>query len=245
MRRFFLEVPCDVGETVTLADGESRHISQVLRLGPGSKVELLDGSGLVYSASLLTVGRQVQATITAVRSERETGEVRLLVGQGLLKGQKMDVVVQKCTELGVTHLLPFWSSRCQGKLDDEQHAKKLLRYRRVVESACKQCCRPDLMAVDVPRSFRTVLEDFPAAAGRLRLLFWEEERSLSLHEVTVPLDLREAVILLGPEGGLSTEEVARAQEAGWVTVSLGRRILRAETATLAAVSLLQFLTGNI
>lgn len=245
MRRFFVEHTGIVGETVQLPDSESRHISRVLRLEPGEAVELLDGTGLIYSAELVEVGRQVRARITAVRSEHETMAVKLFVGQGQLKGQKMDTVVQKCTELGVNRLMPFWSSRCQGKLQEGQNGKKQERYRRIMESACKQCFRPDLMVVDSPRMFTDLLHAFPADEGRLRLLFWEEEHYFSMHMLAVPENLREAVILLGPEGGLTIEEAEMAKAEGWLTVSLGRRILRAETATLAAVSLMQFMTGNI
>lgn len=245
MRRFFVEQGGVVGETVALPESESRHICRVLRLAPGAAVELLDGSGLIYSAELVDTGRQVLARISHVRSEREGQTVALYVGQGQLKGQKMDTVVQKCTELGVNRLMPFWSGRCQGKLQELQGAKKLERYQRIVESACKQCFRPDLMTVDPPCMFVELLDAFPEEDGRLRLLFWEEECEFSLHDLAVPGSVREVVILLGPEGGLSVEEIETAKARGWLTVSLGRRILRAETATLAAASLVQFLVKNI
>lgn len=148
MRRFFIDYGCAVGETIVMTESESRHIGRVLRLAPGTMVELLDGSGLVYSAELVEVGRQVLARVDAVRSEQEHKAVSVAIGQGQLKGQKMDVVVQKCTELGIDRFMPFWSSRCQGKLQELQGAKKLERYQRIVESACKQCYRPDLMRVD-------------------------------------------------------------------------------------------------
>jgi len=245
MRRFFIEYGCTVGETIVMADSESRHISRVLRLAPGTMVELLDGSGLVYSAELVEVGRQVLARVSAVRSEQENKAVSVYIGQGQLKGQKMDVVVQKCTELGIDRFMPFWSSRCQGKLQELQGAKKLERYQRIVESACKQCYRPDLMRVDSPCTFMEMLPAFPAKEDRLRLLFWEEEREFSLHDLALPDIVSEVVILLGPEGGLSVEEAESARAQGWQTVSLGRRILRAETATITAASLVQFLVNNI
>jgi len=245
MRRFFIDCGGAVGEILQLPESESRHISRALRLAPGTMVELLDGSGLVYSAELVEVGRQVLARISGVRSEQEKEAVALYIGQGQLKGQKMDTVVQKCTELGVSRLMPFWSSRCQGKLQELQGAKKLDRYQRIVESACKQCFRSDLMVVDPPRNFTELLRAFSAEEGQLRLLFWEEEREFSLHDLIVPDTVREVVILLGPEGGLSVEEAESAKANGWISVSLGRRILRAETATIAAASLVQFLVRNI
>jgi 16S rRNA (uracil1498-N3)-methyltransferase len=246
MRRFFLDGHTAVGETVVLPEGEGYHICRVLRLGPGEMVELLDGSGMIYRARLVETGRQVRAEILeANRDPALTGSVQLFLAQGQLKGQKMDMVVQKCTELGVNRLMPFWSSRCQGKLQELQGVKKLERYQRIVESACKQCLRPDLMTIDAPVCWDDLLTAWPEAEGRVRLLFWEEERQQTLHDVVLPETVREMVVVLGPEGGLSQAETESAKRQGWRTVSLGRRILRAETATLAAAALAQFLAGNI
>lgn len=247
MRRFFIESDSNAirDDIVELPESESRHISKVLRLKAGDAVELLDGRGKVYSAVLLDTGKRVRARITQLQAEDDAATVSLIVGQGQLKGQKMDTVIQKCTELGVTRIAPFWSSRCQGKLNDLQGVKKLERYQRIVEAACKQCYRPDLMTVDPPCEFQELLAAYPAGEGRLRLLFWEEERAASLHTVTIPETTREAVVLLGPEGGLAADEVEMARFQGWQTVSLGSRILRAETATLTAASIVQFLLRNI
>jgi len=244
MRRFMVDYGGDAGETVLLPESEARHISKVLRLAPGAAVELLDGSGRIYTAVLVETGRQVRARITGLQ-EPPPPSVSLLIGQGLLKGQKMDEVVQRCTELGATRLMPFRSSRCQGKPDELRGAKKTERYQRIVEAASKQCGRAELMTVDRPRDFADLLRAFPAEEGRLRLLFWEGERQLTLHDLAVPASTREVVILLGPEGGLAAEEAEAARSQGWLTVTLGRRILRAETATLAATSLVQFLVKNI
>jgi 16S rRNA (uracil1498-N3)-methyltransferase len=245
MRRFFIENDTIRGDIVELPESESRHISRVLRLKAGEAVELLDGRGAVYSAVLIETGKRVRARIALLRAEKAADSIRLTIGQGQLKGQKMDTVIQKCTELGVTRVAPFWSSRCQGKLNDLQGAKKLERYQRIVEAACKQCYRSDLMTVDSPREFQELLAAFPAGEGRLRLLFWEEEREATLHTVAIAEAIREVVVLLGPEGGLAADEVDRARSEGWRTVSLGRRILRAETATLTAASIVQFLLHNI
>lgn len=246
MRRFFVDGRAAVGETVRLPESEGSHISRVLRLGPGAMVELLDGSGVIYLARLVKTGRQVVAEILeAKRDPAMAGSVQLVLAQGQLKGQKMDMVVQKCTELGVNRLVPFWSSRCQGKLQELQGAKKLERYQRIVESACKQCLRPDLMTIDAPVSWDDLLAAWPDAEGRVRLLFWEEEREQTLHDIVLPEAVREMVVVLGPEGGLSPAETESAIRQGWRTVSLGRRILRAETATLAAATLAQYLVGNI
>lgn len=245
MRRFFFDNDNRDGDIVSLPESESRHISRALRLTTGEEVELLDGRGKVYAAVIEETGKTVRARIVGSVEDGSDDSVHLIIGQGQLKGKKMDMVIQKCTELGVTRVVPFWSSRCQGKLNDLQGAKKLERYTRIVESACKQCYRPDLMTVDQPLGFNELLASFPDQSGRLRLLCWEEEKEVSLHDIEIPEAIEEVVVFLGPEGGLSAEEAEAARMQGWQTVSLGKRILRAETATLTAASVMQFLLRNI
>lgn len=248
MRRFFFERTSTAGEgdVIALPSSESRHISKVLRLSVGDEVELLDGQGTVYSAVLTEIGLSVSAKIVSLSRPGENS-IQLIVGQGLLKGKKMDTVVQKCTELGVDRFIPFASSRCQGKLGDQREEKKHDRFNRIVEAACKQCMRPDLMGVDRPADYGAMVEEFSSQSveSSLKLLFWEEESNRTLHDIEVKENLESVVILLGPEGGLTSEEVRQAEEAGFLCVSLGSRILRAETATLAAVSVVQYLTGNM
>lgn len=248
MRRFFFEhtATADKGDVITLSASESRHISRVLRLSVGDMVELLDGQGAVYTALLMEIGPPVAAKVVSLSRPGEDS-LQLIVGQGLLKGKKMDTVVQKCTELGVNRFIPFASSRCQGKLDDLREGKKHDRFHRIVEAACKQCMRPDLMGLDRSVDYGAVVEEFSSlsAESSLKLLFWEEEHNRTLHDIEVKEDLERVVILLGPEGGLTGEEALRAEEAGFLSVSLGTRILRAETATLAAVSVVQYMTGNM
>jgi 16S rRNA (uracil1498-N3)-methyltransferase len=245
MRRFFFDIDNKEGDIVCLDENESRHITRALRLSAGDEVELLDGSGNIYGAVITETGKTVRARIVGSIEAVSTDSARLIICQGQLKGKKMDVVVQKATELGVTRIAPFWSSRCQGKLNDLQGAKKLDRYLRIVESACKQCYRPDLMVVDQPLELSELLASFTDEPCRMRLLCWEEEKTVSFHDVDFPEYVEEVVVLLGPEGGLAADEVEYARALGWQTVSLGKRILRAETATITAASILQFLLRNI
>lgn len=245
MRRFFFDPKLRTEDTVALPSDESRHISRVLRLPEGESIELLDGLGSVYTARIITTGKQVRARIISVAETGDGNEVPLVVGQGILKGKKMDTVIQKCTELGVTRFLPFHSERCQGKPGELREDKKHERYQRIVEAACKQCYRPDLMEMGRLTEFTLAIESFDITTRTLPLLFWEEEKEVSLHDVTIQENLDQAIVLLGPEGGFSAQEVEAARQLGWQTVSLGPRILRAETATLTAVSLVQYLLGNI
>ncbi len=245
MRRFFFDPDEKDGDIALLPAGESRHICRVLRLSKGDAIELLDGRGGVYAAVLIETGKRVRARILGPAVRAAGGRRELVVGQGLLKGSKMDTVVQKCTELGVRRLVPLFSRRSQGRPDETQSRKKQERYRRIVEAACKQCCRAEPMTVEPPIDSLEFLMRHSEDPATARLLFWEEEKQMTLRDVTLDSTCGRAVIVLGPEGGLAEEEVRCARERGWQIVSLGSLILRAETATLTAVSIVQFLMGNV
>lgn len=245
MRRFFFDNDTLMGDSVELPKSETRHIVRALRLNVGDAIELLDGKGSVFSAIITESGKTVKARIVEEIVAEGSDDVPVVVCQAHLKGKKMDLVIQKCTELGVNRFVPLWSSRCQGKISEHHGRKKLERYQRIVESACKQCYRPDLMEIDETVEFSEFIASFPDSPKVAKLLFWEEEREVSLHDSVIAADVDKVVLLLGPEGGLSVEEAELARSCGWQTVSLGRRILRAETAALTATSVVQFLVKNI
>ncbi len=245
MRRFFFDPNSRSGDKVILSEEESRHISKVLRLEPGTEIELLDGKGAVYSATIIETGRKTAVYIEGIATIGETLHLPLIVKQGVLKGEKMDTVVQKCTELGVSYMIPFWSSRCQGKLNETQKKKKHERWQRIGLAACKQCLRPTLMQLDTIVTFTDCISSNPGGEKKLRLLFWEDEQATNIRGIPDLEQFQSIEILLGPEGGFTQEEVIEARAQGWRTVSLGKRILRAETATLTAVSIVQYLSGNL
>ncbi len=244
MRRFFFDPKSRSGDTVLLSEEESRHIVRVLRLQVGHEIELLDGQGTVYRAVIAAIDRRVAACLGAVVVADLGGGKTVRVGQGILKGEKMDTVVQKCTELGVTRLSPFQSSRCQGKADPAQNRKRHERWQRIGLASCKQCLRPQPMQLDGPVPLAEVVVE-EGGPETLRLLFWEEEKSIRLQDLAGLAAAPAVTLLLGPEGGFAREEVELARAHGWLTVSLGERILRAETATLTAVAIVQYLIGNL
>lgn len=151
--------------------------------------------------------------------------------------------MQKATELGASVFIPFQASRSQGQLDPRQAGKKQERWQRISHEACKQCMRADTMTVTPVVSFTELIEA-SQDDGRVKLLFWEEEHEVSLETLSSLKNVPGVDIILGPEGGISREEVALARQHGWQTVSLGKRILRAETATITAMSLVMYLSGN-
>lgn len=245
MRRFFFDPQNRNNDTVTLSEEESRHIVRVLRLKSGAAVELLDGTGTLYDANLTETGRRVTAHITGVSAKIEQSSKRLWVRQAMLKGEKMDLVIQKCTELGVTGMTPFHSSRCQGKLDPKQVRKKQERWQRISLASCKQCLRLQPMQLDQSLRYDEFMApDLEKKCG-VKLLFWEEEKKVHLQDIEAIVDTQCIDLLFGPEGGLSPQEIELARAQGWQTVSLGDRILRAETATISGVAIVQHLAGNL
>lgn len=243
MRRFYLRGPVPAGDLLTVGGDEAHHLRNVLRLKAGTRVIFFDGGGGEYEAELLSLASSgVTARIIARRREK-LDRCRVSMGQGLLTGQKMDLVVQKAAELGLAAILPFTSKHCTIR---EPAAAKAERWQRIAREACKQCGRarePEIGPV----------ADWPGllAAGKTRDLavaFWEKEKTTGLEELRTIISEQQPaslLFLIGPEGGLAVEEIELARAANFRIVGLGRRILRAETASLAAATLVQYLVGNL
>jgi len=247
MRRFFIDPEHIVGPTAVLTGTEARHISAVLRLAPGTTITLFDGSGSLYEAVVTKVSHtRVETKIVSITPYIETSEdfrSVLHLAVGLLKGKKMDFIIQKITELGVEKLLPFRSQFCAAH---DPAAGKLARWQKITREACKQCNRPKAPDIDEITDFEDILEQTGKKTYDLKLIFWEDEKQNTLQEIFHPSHpIDSALILIGPEGGFSGGEVADAISAGFQPVTLGRRILRAETAVIAAVSVLQHKLGNL
>jgi len=243
MRRFFIS-PEDIrDDTVLITGAEARHLARVLRLRPGDQVCLLDNSGARHTARLQRVADdRVEAVIIATSGREEEGESwPLHLGLGLLKGSKMDLVMQKATELGVAGLHPFVSRHC---VVEKTSPGRRQRWERIVREACKQCGRPAVPPCAEPVPFDLLLAE--AKSFDLKLICWENEGAAALAEkVRGAGGAGSVLILVGPEGGFAAGEIDLAREAGFSPVTLGRRILRAETACLAAVAIVQFLLGNL
>lgn len=222
-----------------MAGAEAHHLRTVLRLGAGADIELFDGSGGVYQARITHIGKEIELTITSQTTFAASPPL-LAIAQGLLKGKKMDLLVQKANELGVTSFLPFHSDHCVAPSPKDA---KLLRWDKILLESCKQCGRPIPLQVAELLSFDSVL----ARGGKYetKIIFWERETQNRLRDFQVVAAAGSILALIGPEGGFSIEEIDRATRAGFTPVSLGRLTLRAETATLAAMSVLQYLGGNL
>lgn len=212
-------------------------MAMVLRLKPGQRVEFFDGQGTVYGAVLASTDKhQVLADIVDIRREEQLATSPLTLAQCLLKGKKMDLLVQKATELGVQTFLPLVSRYCENRGD----RNPVERWQRIMIEACKQCHRATPMEI-VPV---TPIAEANYSDYVHRLVAWEAEQSAALP--TCFVDHPGAIcLLLGPEGGLHASEVALLQEQHFAAFSLGARILRGETAALAGVSIVQYLSGAL
>jgi len=246
MRRFFIDPQQVSGNHAILTGPEAHHLIAVLRLKVGEHVLLFDGGGQTYEAQIDRVaGGRVETTLLAGWREEPTRQPALHVGLALLKGKKMDFCLQKATELGVAAIHPFVSSFCAGRLDQaDRELRQKDRWARIIQEACKQCNRPVAPACRPLTAFDTLIDT--AGEFDLKLICWEGERRQGLTDL-----LREGpaggalLVLIGPEGGFSQTEIDRALTAGFQPVSLGRRVLRAETAALAVIAIIQYLLGNL
>jgi 16S rRNA (uracil1498-N3)-methyltransferase len=237
--RLFSSVPLVAGQEVALDPTAAQHAVVVLRLPVGAPLVLFDGSGGEHDSKLSRVARSaVHAQVGAKRSVEREAPFPVLLGQALARGERMDLVVQKATELGATALVPLVTERSEVRLDAERAAKRVAHWQGVMRAACEQCGRDRLMALRPPQPLAEFLAATPRAA--LRLVLAPDGRAL--RETPRPGD-DGVVLLVGPEGGLSAEEIALAEAAGFARASLGPRVLRTETAALAALAAVQAVWG--
>jgi 16S rRNA (uracil1498-N3)-methyltransferase len=248
MRRFFVDPENITGSTAVLTGAEARHITTVLRLNTGTKIILFDGSGSYYETLLTKVSpTRVETKIVSIIPYIETAEdvqPALHLGIGLTKGKKMDLIIQKITELGVTGLHPFSSRYCVAR---DNAKDRLARWQKIALEACKQCNRPKPPEIYPTKNFKELLSTSGDHEYELKLFFWEDkEGQKSVREIFAPLEkINSVMIIIGPEGGFTADEVNQAKDAGYEPVTMGSRILRTETAAIAAVSILQHELGNL
>jgi len=245
MARFFVPKK-NLRDKQGVIDGqELAHLRRVLRLAPGDRITVFDDSGWEHEAVIrnLTADRGEIEIIRSYEAGRESG-LRITLALGLVKGEKLDFVVEKATELGVQMMAPFTSAFSVPKWDARKIEARTSRWRKIALSASKQCGRTRVPEILPLREFRALVED--ASAETLKLLFWENERHQSLRQTQEKFSRPESVlVVIGPEGGFSEQEAELAKSHDFQLVGLGQRILRAETAAVTALGLVQFLWGDL
>ncbi|HXD34543.1 MAG TPA: 16S rRNA (uracil(1498)-N(3))-methyltransferase [Pyrinomonadaceae bacterium] len=233
---------------VQLEADEARHLRDVLRLQSGDQVNLFDGEGREFDCKINHLRRDyAELTILAeVEPAKPESQLDLTLGIALLKGEKFDLVVQKATELGVVRIVPLMTQRADVRLREEKNAeKRVTRWQRIAQEAAKQSGRATVPEVTEPSSFAAfVKEDFDG----LRIMFSERDGQTlneAVEESQSVLAVMAVIVLVGSEGGWTDEELVLARDGGWKIVTLGGRILRAETAGIVVTALLQNLLGDL
>jgi 16S rRNA (uracil1498-N3)-methyltransferase len=245
MHRFFVP-PHSIKESRVALRGTIVHqIRDVLRMRPGDEIVLLDNSGFAHRTELVTIDRDAVRGRVIEKWKLETEpQTRLTLYQGLLKGQKFEWVLQKGTEIGIVAFVPMLTERCVVSTVNGVSDARVERWERIVVEAAEQAGRAVLPHLWSATLFAHACEQ--AARGGLALIPWEDEHSRGLREAlqNVPKS-KEISLFIGPEGGFAEEEIAVAQERGVMPVSLGPRILRAETAGLVAASAVLYELGDL
>jgi 16S rRNA (uracil1498-N3)-methyltransferase len=239
--RIHVDQPLTPGASFALPQQAGEHVARVLRLAEGDPLVLFNGDGSDYAATIVTVGkREVVVAIGDVRALDNESPLSLTLAQGVARGEKMDLIVQKATELGVVRIVPLLTERSEVKLDAARAEKRLQHWRAVAASASEQSGRARLPEIEAAQPLQAWLASL-ADDGRERLALLPEgyrrAKALKLE--------RGALLVVGPEGGLGERDIAALSAAGFAGLRLGPRILRTETAGLAALAALQALHGDL
>jgi 16S rRNA (uracil1498-N3)-methyltransferase len=223
---------------------EVKHIRKVLRLKAGDEIIVFDGLGKEFEGAIVEEGlSSVVIKIQNIFSSKRDSSLEVTLAQSLLKGEKMDYLIQKATELGVKEIIPFFSSRSVPLLEKSKKLKRHHRWEKIAIEASKQCGRGVVPKIESLQDYSDMLQT--ASPDTLRLILWEKE-GIKLKEILERLKEKKKIFfIIGPEGGFSQLEVDEAKKTGFIPVTLGRRILRAETASLCFLSILQYEKGDI
>ncbi len=241
LTRVYVDAPLEPGGCITLIGTTAAHLSRVLRLRPHAALTLFNGLGGEYGARIERMqGSEVTVVLEEHRPIERESPFPLTLAQGISRGERMDLVVQKATELGVSRLVPVLTERSVVRLDAEQSDRKSSHWRAIAVAACEQCGRNRLPEVALPGPLQAFLRQ-PADESVQLLLSPSAPRRIE----EVPRPANGAIVLIGPEGGLSEEEQELARQAGYTAVNLGPRVLRSETAAIAALTLLQRQFGDL
>lgn len=242
MTRFFVE-PAELMLDAPSLTGENAKHAKVLRLKPGEEVLLCDGGGMEMLCAVTAVSdSRIDLSVVERRASETEARVRVSVYMAFPKADKLEHVIQKATELGAYEIVAFPCGRCISKPDDKSLAKKLERWQKIAASAAEQSGRGRIPQVLTLPSYKAALER--AAQADQALLFYENERATTLRMALEAAPYETVSLLTGPEGGLEEKEVQQAMDAGFRVCTLGKRILRCETAPLCALSAVMYDAGE-
>ena len=246
MRRFFIKQSKITSTKIFITGSDAAHIKKVLRMEPGDRIWLFDGRGFEYEAMIenLLAG-SIEVSITKRFLSASESPVQIIAAQALLKDKKMDILARQLTEIGITKLIPFTSIRSVPRPDKKRLSERRKRWEKIAIEALKQCRRGHVTEIGETITFNDVIKIDDECD--LKIVFWENESKPISDAVQQVHDrhYRKILAVLGPEGGFTEKEIEDARACGFVTASLGPRILRAETAAVAACTILQYLFGDM
>lgn len=238
--RIYTDAALNEGATTDLDDSAAQHVGRVLRMQPGQELLLFNGDGNDYPATITEAGKKrVEVRIGTPAENTTESSLDIVLGQTLSKGDRMDYAVQKAVEMGVTRIVPLTTERCDVKLKGDREDKRRRHWQSVATSAAEQCGRARVPEITPVMSLTDWFDHTGDCDLRLVLHHRTEQ---SLNTLAKPTRI---ALMIGPEGGLSPEEITAAQTAGFLPVALGPRVLRTETAPVAAMALCQWLWGDI
>ncbi len=246
MRRFFAEEIKSRDGSCSITGREAKHISKVLRMGPGDRFILMDRKGARFLARIESAGsKEVLVTLERPLPKPPPSPVEIILCQAMLKPGAMDYLIQKTSELGVDLISPFFSERTAVSLERQRLSNKMRHWREIAQSSAKQSDRGIPAEIGPALKFR----ELPAkwkSDDALKVILWEEEGSKDLKGLLKDrLPTPKFIGVIGPEGGFSNEEIEFARDAGFVSASLGNRVLRSETAAITMVAIVQYEWGDL
>jgi len=244
MSRFYVPAPRIEKGMLRVEGNEVKHIRRVLRLKAGDGIIVFDSLGKEYEGTIVEEApSSVVIKIQNIFLSKRDSPLEITLAQSLLKGEKMDYLIQKATELGVKEIIPFFSSRSVPLLEKSGKLKRYHRWGRIAIEASKQCGRGVVPKIEPLQDYSEILHmTYPDS---LRLILWEREGGKLKEVLERSKEKTRIFFIVGPEGGFSLDEVEEAKRAGFIPVTLGKRILRAETASLCLLSILQYEQGDI
>lgn len=243
MPRFFVSPQNIKNENIIVSGEDAKHIKTVLRMREGESLTVCDGCGMDYECSINSfVDKEILLDIVSKSNSVSEPETKITLFQGLPKADKMELIIQKCVELGIDEIVPVYTERCIVKLDKkDKEAKKIERWQKISESAAKQSGRGKIPTIKPVINFKEAVEISKNFDGAI--IPYENEKDRGIREFVKDFHGKTVAMFIGPEGGFSTDEINLSVEKDVLPVTLGKRILRTETAGLSALSILLYELG--
>lgn len=242
--RLYIPRPIEVGDVLAAAEEQVRYLKTVLRMGTGDPLVVFNGTSWEYDAVIRRVSSEGMDLEITQKRPIPPREIEITLCQAIPKAEKMDAIIRHATELGIGRIIPFFAERSVPRWPEAKSPQKRARWQKIAIEACRQSGRADIPEIGDVTTFPGMLRACPPEG--LRLIFWEEESARGIGEVLRGPgqgEMKSFIGVIGPEGGFEKDEVALARQAGFISVSLGKRVLRVDTAAVAALAILQYERG--